>query len=68
MTIQAEYLVDEKGEKKSVVLSIRDYLKLMEYMEDLEDAADLKTAKVNAKGFVSFERLAKQLKKQGSIR
>lgn len=58
MTIQAEYLIDEKGQKKSVVLSIRDYLRLLEYLEDLEDAVDLKKAKESAKGFIDFERLA----------
>ena len=36
MTISAEYLVNEKGQRESVVSSIRDYLKLWEYLEDLE--------------------------------
>lgn len=67
MTIQAEYLIDEKGIKKSVVVPIRDYIKLWEYLEDLEDALDLKKAKESAKGFVNFERLTSRLKKQGRI-
>jgi|GEM_PF-1144443 len=67
MTIQAEYLVDEKGCKRSVVLSIRDYFKLLEYLEDLEDAVDLKKAKESAKRFIDFEHLASRLKKQGRI-
>ena len=67
MTIQAEYLIDEKGTKKSVVLSIRDYIKLWEYLEDLEDALDLKKAKESAKGFIDFEQLISRLKKQGRI-
>ncbi|MEW5693497.1 MAG: hypothetical protein AB1765_09410 [Candidatus Hydrogenedentota bacterium] len=67
MTIQAEYLIDEKGEKKSIVLSIKDYLRLMEYLDDLEDAVDLKKAKDHPKGFIEFENLARQLKRQGRI-
>ena len=54
MTIHREYLIDKKGEKRSVVLPIEDYLKLWEYLEDLEDALDLKKAKDTAKGFVDF--------------
>lgn len=67
MTIHAEYLVDEKGAKKSVVLSIQDYVKLWEYLEELEDAVDLKKAKESARGFIDFECLASQLKKEGRI-
>lgn len=67
MVIQTEYLIDEKGQKKSVVLSIRNYLKLLEYLEDLEDAVDLKNAKESAKGFIDFEQLAVKLKKQKRI-
>ena len=68
MTLHTEYLVDEQGHKKSVVLSIQEYLKLSQYLEDLEDALDLKKTKESAKGFVEFEHLAKRLKKQGRIR
>ena len=67
MTIQAEYLINEKGQKKSVVLSIRDYIRLMERLDDLEDAADLKKAKESAKGFIEFEQLASRLKRQGRV-
>ena len=67
MTIQAEYLVDKKGQKKSVVLPIYDYLRLLEHLEDLEDAVDLKRAKESAKNFIDFEQLARQLKKQGRL-
>ena len=67
MTIQAEYLVDEKGQKKSVVLSIRDYLRLWEHLEEMEDAMDLKKAKGSARGFIDFEVFTSRLKKQRRI-
>lgn len=67
MTIQAEYLVDEKGQKKSVVLSIRDYLRLWQYLGDLEDSVDLKKAKASARGFIEFNTLRRKLKKQGRL-
>lgn len=67
MVIQTEYLIDGKGQKKSVVLSIRDYLRLVEHMEDLEDAVDLKKARESAKGFVELRRFLLKLKKQKRI-
>jgi hypothetical protein len=67
MTIKAEYLIDEKGQKKSVVLSIEDYLRLWEYLQDLEDTLDLKKAKASAKKFVDFDSFARKLKSQGRI-
>lgn len=67
MTIQEEYLIDEKGQKKSVVLSMRDYLRLWQYLEDLEDSVDLKKAKTSARGFIEFDTLKRKLKKQGRI-
>jgi hypothetical protein len=67
MTMQVEYLVDEKGQKKSVVLSMRDYLRLWQYLEDLEDSVDLKKAKASARGFIEFATLRRKFKKQGRV-
>ena len=68
MVFKTEYLVDECGEKKSVVLSLEDYLKLMEYLEDLEDSVDLKKAKETARGFKDFAAVVHQLKARGRLR
>ncbi len=67
MVIQTEYLIDQKGKKKSVVLPIRNYVKLLEHLEDMEDALDLKKAKKDAKGFIDFGKFTVKLKKQGRI-
>jgi hypothetical protein len=63
MTVQAQYLVDKKGQKKSVVLSIESYISLLEHLEDLEDALDLKKAKESAGSFIDFEPFVAKLKK-----
>ncbi len=68
MVLKTEYLVDEHGNKKSVVFSLQDYLKLMEYLEDLEDSADLKKAKETSRGFKDFERVVQRLKLRGRLR
>lgn len=64
MGIKTEYLVDEQGQKRSVVFSLQNYLKLMEYMEDLEDSVDLKRAKETARGFKDFSTVVHQLRNQ----
>ena len=68
MNIQAEYLVDRKGHRKSVVLPIRYFERLLDHLEDLEDAVDLKKARISEKDFVDFDQLTRRLRKQGRIR
>ncbi len=68
MTIQTEYVIDAKGHKKSVVMPIKNFKILVEYIEDLEDAVDLKKAKHSGKSFIAFDDFAKQLKARGRIR
>jgi hypothetical protein len=46
-----DYITDEKGNKKSVVLKMADFEKLQEEIEDLEDALELEKARKNATGF-----------------
>ena len=61
MTIKTEYVVDKRGAKRSVVLPIRQFYGLMEYLEELEDALDLKKAKASAKGFEELSSLRGRL-------
>ncbi|MGN6437745.1 MAG: hypothetical protein ACTHMM_14505 [Agriterribacter sp.] len=35
--VNPQYITDDKGKKISVVLSIKEYKKIMEELEDLED-------------------------------
>lgn len=37
MTLHPKYIIDETGNKSAVVLSIREYDKLIEELEDMED-------------------------------
>ncbi|MFA5097193.1 MAG: hypothetical protein WC490_01035 [Candidatus Margulisiibacteriota bacterium] len=68
MNINPEYLVDKKGKKKSVVFSLRDYERLMEYLENMEDSMDLKRAKRSAKSFKSLSEIASHFKRAGRLR
>lgn len=55
-TIKPKYLVDEKGHKKSVVLSLKEYKNIMELIEDLEDVNDLLKAEREASAFTPYEK------------
>jgi len=68
MNFNPEYLVDKKGKKKSVVFSFRDYTRLMEYLEDMEDSIDLKRAKNTSKSFKDFNDVVSHFRKSGRLR
>ena len=58
-TVKPKYLVDEKGHKKAVVLSLKEYETIMELIEDLEDANDLLKAEREATSFTPYEKFRK---------
>jgi hypothetical protein len=60
--LKPQYITDEKGKKTSVVIDLRDYKNLLDYLEDLEDANDLLKAEREAAGFVPYERIRKKLR------
>ena len=37
MKAHAQYIIDEKGKKKAVILDLKEYKKLINALEDLED-------------------------------
>jgi PHD/YefM family antitoxin component YafN of YafNO toxin-antitoxin module len=54
-----KYLIDEKGNKKAVVLDIKEYKSIMELIEDLEDANDLLRAEREATAFIPYDKFRK---------
>jgi len=56
-----DYLTDEKGSKKSVVLKVTDFKRIQEEMEDLEDALELEKARKNATGFKKWKDFIKEI-------
>lgn len=59
--IKPKYVVDEKGRKTAVVLSIKDYRALMQRLEDLEDALDLDRVVETATGFREYSEIRVEL-------
>ena len=57
-----KFIIDENGEKKSVVLSISEYNELREDIDDLAKVAERREEYT-----LSHEELVKQLKKDGLL-
>jgi hypothetical protein len=67
LNVKPKYLVDEQGKRTAVVLSMRDYHKLLQRLEELEDALDLDEAVEAAKGFRDYNEIRAELQKEGRI-
>lgn len=63
-----QYVTDASGRKKSVLLSVSQYQKLMKELEDLRDALDLDRAEEESEGLVSYDEARKTLQKEGRFR
>jgi hypothetical protein len=59
---QAQYLIDDNGKKTGVLLSIKEYEKLLEDLRDLAVVAARKDEKP-----IALEDLKRRLKKDGLI-
>ena len=55
------FIINRNGEKEAVVLSITEYLKLLELIEDLEDAVELEHAVKTTQSFRPYEEIRKEL-------
>lgn len=59
---QEQFIVDEKGEKKAVVLSIEEYEELLEDLHDLALIAERRDEST-----ITFEELKQRLEKDGLL-
>ena len=62
--LKPKFLVDESGKKSAVLLSIRDYKRLVDALEEVLDAADFAAARESATDFVSTDELRRRVFKQ----
>jgi PHD/YefM family antitoxin component YafN of YafNO toxin-antitoxin module len=58
-----EFLVDNRGKPKAVILRMAAYRKLLSTLEALEDALDLKHAMETSSGVIDHHTLIARLKK-----
>ena len=59
-TIKPQYIISEKGQKTAVVIDLKDYENLLEFIEDLEDANDLMKAEREATEFIPYDEFRKK--------
>jgi inorganic pyrophosphatase len=57
-----QYVTDEKGRKKSVILPVETYEEMLEDIQDLVAVAERRKEKT-----ISFEEMRKRLKKDGLL-
>lgn len=62
-----QFVVDAKGKKKSVVLSVADYQRLLQHLEDIEDALALDEAVRSAKRLRDYSDIRAEMRKAGRL-
>lgn len=66
-TTDTKYLVDSRGRKKAVLLNIKEYSRLLNRLEELQDTLDLDEAARNAQGFREYREIREELLKEGRL-
>lgn len=56
------YIVDDTGKKKAVIIDFDEFSSLMEYIEEIEDALDLKRAMEQGKEFVELRDFTQRMR------
>jgi hypothetical protein len=67
LRLKPQFLTDETGEKKLVVLSVEEFEKLLDELEDKADAETLDSAISRGGTFTSLEDVKKELAKKGRL-
>jgi PHD/YefM family antitoxin component YafN of YafNO toxin-antitoxin module len=57
--VKPEFIVNKKGNKKAVILSLKEYENILELLEDFEDANDLLRAEREATSFIPYDKFRK---------
>lgn len=60
--MRTQYITDNTGKKVSVILPIKDYQKIMDELEELEDIKAYDRAKARKSEPVPFEQAVKEIK------
>ena len=61
--MKTQFITDDTGKKLSVILPIKDYEKILDELEELEDIKAYDRAKARKSDPVPFERAVKELEK-----
>lgn len=67
LNIKPKYLVNNKGRKTAVVLSMKEYRLLIEHLEDLEDILEMDAAVKTEAESRPYKEIRAELKKEGKL-
>jgi PHD/YefM family antitoxin component YafN of YafNO toxin-antitoxin module len=59
--LNPQYVIDDSGERKAVLLNISEYQQLIQRLEDLEDALELEEAIETEHDFTSYKEIRKEI-------
>ena len=62
-SIAKQYVVDEKGDRVGVLLSLEDYQKLLDELEELESLRAYDAAKASGEEAIPFEEAIAEIEK-----
>ena len=62
-----QYVVDSHGRKKAVLLGVKEYLAMLDRLEEMEDALELDEARRSDDGFRDYREVREELKKDGIL-
>ncbi len=65
--INPQYLVDDKGEKTAVLLTIKEFQLLMQRLEDLEDILEMDAVVKTETEFRDYQDIRADLIKEGKL-
>jgi PHD/YefM family antitoxin component YafN of YafNO toxin-antitoxin module len=66
-TAAPKYVVRSNGRKEAVLLNVAHYRRLLQRIEDLEDALALDRAERTSKKLVPYDQVRKRLKQAGKL-
>lgn len=64
INLRERYVIDDKGNRVSVVLDISDYQKLLEELEELESIRAYDAAKASKDEAIPFEQAVSEIEKR----
>ena len=67
MDLKPQYVVNGRGEQTGVLLSIEEYRRILDALEDQLDAADLDEAAATETEFVPYDKVRQQLRAEGKL-
>jgi PHD/YefM family antitoxin component YafN of YafNO toxin-antitoxin module len=64
---QPQYVVDDEGKRRAVLLSMEEYQRLLDALEDQLDAKDLDEAIAEGGDFVPYDQVQEGLLREGKL-